>query len=81
MPARTHGERIEQLEQIVAELATETRRAFDQVAEHMKETDRRIRETDQRIRENDTRYTERSRQTDERIDRLVSAIGEFMRRN
>ena len=77
MPARTDGERIDRLEQIVqilaedqvslqklvAELATETRRGLDQVSEQMRETDRRM------------------RQTDERIDKLVSAIGEFIRRN
>jgi hypothetical protein len=59
---------------LVAELATETRRGFDRVAEQFAEAD-------QRIRENEARYAERSRQTDERIDKLASATGEFMRRN
>jgi len=70
------------LEKVVADLATETRRGFDQVAaqfevigKRMDETDRRFRETDERFRETD----ERSRRTDERIDKLVSAIGELIR--
>ncbi len=98
MTSRTHGERIDILEQVVqilaegqllaekaiAELATETRRVFDQVSEqfkktemHMQETDRRMRETDERMRQTD----ERMRQTDERIDKLVIAIGKFISRN
>jgi hypothetical protein len=65
MPAKTHGERKDRLEQVVgllaegqlsleklvAELATETRRGFDQVAAHFAGTDRLMRETDERMRE------------------------------
>jgi len=83
MAAKTHGERLDRLEQIVqilaedqlslqkliADLATETRRGFDQVNEQFKETDRRMRETDERLR-----------QTDERIDKLVIAIGQLISR-
>jgi len=58
------------LQKIVAELATETRRGFDRVAEQFEETDRRMRETDARFR-----------RTDERIEQLVSAMGEFIRRS
>jgi hypothetical protein len=97
VPSKTHGERINVLDQVVqifaegqslaekaiAELATETRRGFDQVSElfkkteiHMQETDRRMRETDERMRQTDERF----RQTDERIDKLVIAIGEFISR-
>jgi hypothetical protein len=111
MPARTHGERIDRLEQVVgllaegqlnlekllADLATETRRGFDQVAAQFAETDRRMRETDERMRETDQRMREgfrqteerfretderdrrRSREFDERVDKLVVAIGEFIR--
>ena len=84
MAARTNGERIDRLEQvmqvlaerqlgqeerqdtlahIVADLATEMRRGFDQVALQFAETDRRMRETDERMK-----------QTDGRIDRLIGAI-------
>lgn len=97
----THAERIDRLERvvqliaedqfslqkIVADLATETRRAFDHLAEQGAETDRRMRETDEhmretdrRMRDNDKRIAERFVQTDERIGKLVIAIGEFMRR-
>lgn len=76
MALRSPDERIDRLEKVVqviaedqlslqkliAELATETRRGFDRVAEQFAETDRRF------------------RQTDERIDKLVLAIGEFIRR-
>ena len=54
----------------MADLATETRRGFDRVAAQFEETDRRFRETDEKFR-----------QTDERIDKLVVAIGEFIRRS
>ena len=81
MATRTHGERLDRLEQvvqilaedqislqkIVAELATETRRGFDRVAAQFAEVGERMRQTD-----------ERSRQIDERIDKLVIAIGELI---
>jgi hypothetical protein len=88
MPDRTDGERIDRLEQIVqiiaedhlkleeehsklekivAEFATETRRAFDQVAEQMHETREVMREN--------------ARYFDERVDKLVSAMGEYIRQN
>jgi DNA repair exonuclease SbcCD ATPase subunit len=83
MAARSNEDRIDRLEQVVqviaedqlslqkliAELATETRRGFDRVAQQFEETDRRMRKTDDRFRE-----------TDERIDKLVIAIGELIRR-
>jgi methyl-accepting chemotaxis protein len=70
------------LEKLVADLATSTRVAFEQVAEQFRETDRRMAETDRRMAETDRRMREtdeRFRQTDERIDRLVIAIGELIR--
>jgi methyl-accepting chemotaxis protein len=93
MPAKTHGERLDRLEQIVqvlaegqvsleklvAELATETRRGFDQVAAQFRESSReaaeRSRETDERFRHTD----EQLRATNERVDKLVSAVGELVR--
>jgi hypothetical protein len=78
----SHEERFDRLEKVVqilaedqatlqkvfTEFVTETRRGFDQVAEQMRETDRKMRETDRKMRE-----------TDERLDKLVLAIGELIR--
>jgi hypothetical protein len=89
MAARTHGERLDRLEevvgiiaedhlslkQLVADLATETRRGFDQVAAQFEAIGKRMDETDRHMRETD----ERMRRTDERIEKLVIAIGEFIR--
>ena len=91
--AKTHGDRLERLEQIVeilaesrlslehtvAELATETRRGFDQFAEQFRETDRQIRRTDERIDRLAAEDRERAKALDERVDKLVIAIGEFIR--
>ncbi len=91
MATKTHGERSDRLEQVVqviaegqvslekliAELATETRRGFDQVNEQFKKIGTHMQETDRRMRETD----ERMKRTDERIDKLVVAIGEFISRN
>jgi len=107
MPSKTHGERIDRLEQVVeilaedqlslhkliAELATETRRGFDRVAEQFTETDRGMRELQERMRETDERLRqtgehlrqtealmrESNRALDERISKLVIAIGELIR--
>ena len=90
MATRTHGERLDRLEQVVqvlaedqlslqkvvADLATHMRAGFDQVAAQFAETDKRMRETDKRMRATD----ERMRATDERIDKLVIAIGELIRK-
>ena len=78
----SHSERLDRLEQVVhvlaedqvslqkliGSLATETRKAFDRVAEMSAETERRMRQTDERFRA-----------TDERLDKLVLAIGELIR--
>ena len=82
MAGKSSEERIDRLEQVVqviaedqlslqkliADLATETRRGFDRVAQQFEETDRRMRQTDERMR-----------QTDDRIGKLVIAIGELIR--
>jgi hypothetical protein len=79
---KTVGQRVDRLEQVVqliaedqislqkliADLARETRKGFDRVAKQFEETDKRMRETDQRMRG-----------TDERIEKLVIAMGEFIR--
>jgi hypothetical protein len=94
MPNLSHSERLDRLERVagvlaedqeslrktVGSLATKTRQAFDRVAEMFAETDRRMRETDQHMRETDQRLRESSRALDERIDKLVAAIGELIRR-
>lgn len=46
-----------------------------------RETDRRWRETDKRFREGDQRLRDMGKHTDERIEKLVSAIGELIRRS
>jgi len=94
MAANTHGDRLDRLEQVVqilaedqvslqnliAELATETRKGFDRVAAQFEETDKRMRETDDRIAERFRQTDERGRQLDERVDKLVVAIGELISR-
>ena len=70
MPAKADGERLDRLEEIVqalaegqlfleklvAELATETRRGFDQVAAQFRETGEHFREVKERFRETDERF-------------------------
>ena len=65
----------------------EMREGFREVKERFRETDLRFRETDIRFRqlEQDLRRLdqegrERAKYFDERVDNLVSAIGEFLRR-
>ena len=86
MTARTRAERQDRLElmagmiaaegvslqNLIAELATETRRGFDRVAAQFEETDRHMRETDERMRRS-------SHELDERVDKLVLAIAELIR--
>jgi roadblock/LC7 domain-containing protein len=97
MPAKTHGERLDRLEQVVgilaedqvslqrliAELATETRRGFDQVAARFDAATKRMDEdqarTEERFREMAHQNAQRSRELDDRVDKLVLAIGEFIR--
>ena len=95
MATKTHGERIDILEQVVqilaeghfaaekaiAELATEMRHGFDLVKQQFEAS---VKEADRRARQIDERMNrtdERMRQTDERIDKLVVAIGEFISRS
>ncbi len=86
MAGKPVGQRVDRLEQVVqiiaedqvslqkliAELARETRKGFDRVAKQFEESDRRMREMEKKT-------DERFRQTDERIDKLVVAIGQFIR--
>ncbi len=82
MAGKPIGQRVDRLEQVVqiiaddqvslqkliAELARETRKGFDRVAKQFEVSDRRMREMEKK-----------TSQTDERIDKLVIAIGEFIR--
>jgi ElaB/YqjD/DUF883 family membrane-anchored ribosome-binding protein len=72
--SKTHGERIDKLEQLIADLATETRHGFDLVK---KQFEASVKEADKRARQTD----ERMKRTDERTDKLVVAIGEFISRS
>jgi hypothetical protein len=87
--AITEGQRS--LQKLIGQLATETRNGFDQVARQFAETDRRIQElnerTDKRLQETAERMDkfaqqarESSRYYDERVDKLVLAIAELVRR-
>jgi hypothetical protein len=102
--AETHGEPLDHVERLVpilaegllalqksvAQLATETRRGFDQVAKQFVESERKSRRTDERIdkmvaagAKTDERIDKMVMamgDTDERIDKLVIAMGEFIRR-
>ena len=94
MSEKSHGERLDRLEQVVqvlaedqlslqkliAQLARETRKGFDRVAEQFAETDRRMRETDAHLRETDRRMCENSEKVDARINQLVIAMGAFISR-
>ncbi len=71
------------LQQLVADLATQTRLGFERflemLAKQSQEADRRKREADERMNRTDERMNERFKETDERIDKLVIAIGELIR--
>jgi hypothetical protein len=76
---------------LVAEFTTATRSAFDQVAvqfaaatkrmgEDRARTEQQFRETDAEIKALAAEGAKRSRELDERVDNLVIAIGEPIRR-
>ena len=79
MAKRTVEQRVDRLEQVlqilaedqvalkklIADLARETSKRFDRVAKQFEESDRKMREMDKKF--------------DERIDKLVVAMGEFIR--
>lgn len=67
----------------MADFATETRRGFDQVVEQFRimtaEARERAKDADAQLERVAAEDCERGKALDERIDRLVSGIGEFMR--
>jgi len=85
------AERHFSLENAVAEFTTATRSAFDRVAaqfaamtkradEDRARTEQQFRETDAEIKALAAEGARRSRELDERVDTLVLAIGELIRR-
>ena len=72
------------LQKRIEDLAAETRRSFEDVAERFRETERLILESSRRLDERIDRVAqqdqERARVLDERVDKLVIAIGEWIRR-
>ena len=69
------------LQKLIAELATETRRGFDRVAQQFEETDKRFRQTDERMERRAEESKERALYFDDRVDELVIAIREFIRQH
>lgn len=83
--------RVERLENLMGVLADKQSKLDDvlvllteaqiRTEERFQKTDERFQKTDERIAEIRADMRENSRAVDERIDKLVSAIGEMMRRN
>ena len=92
MAGKTHGERLDRLEQVVqilaedqvsigkliADLATETRIGFDRVAQQFAETDERMRQTDERMRQTDEQLRQQARRTDEQMRQTDERIGQLV---
>ena len=84
-------EQTQEVQKLIADLATQTARGFELLVAQTAETDRRILENEKRTRKMDEsmkqtdermkQTDERMKQTDERIDKLVSAIGHFISRS
>ena len=78
------SEKTAQLDGVVdalAEAYLKTQMRFQEVAERFRETDERFARTDERFAKTDERIAEvwvAMRQTDSRIEKLVSAMGEFI---
>jgi predicted nucleic acid-binding Zn-ribbon protein len=81
--------RVARLEYLMGRLAEKQEKLDDvlvllteaqiKTEEQFQETEQRFRETDQRLRDLDQQSRERDRVLDERVDKLVSAIGEMLR--
>ncbi|MBI1786640.1 MAG: hypothetical protein HYR60_03685 [Acidobacteria bacterium] len=68
-------QRVDRLERLIASLARETRIGFQQVTEQFRLVSEQFNQVDERFRQ----IAAQSEKTDERIDRLVVAIGELIR--
>jgi hypothetical protein len=92
MAGKTHGDRLDRLEQVVqilaedqvslgkliADLATETRIGFDRVARQFEETEERMRRTDEQMRRTDEQMREQMRRTDEQMRQTDERIGKLV---
>ena len=76
MAGRTLGQRVDRLERVVQIIAEDQVSLQKLIAELATETRRGFDRVAKQFAETDKRF----RQTDERIDKLVVAIGEFIRR-
>ena len=76
MAGKNTGQRADRLEQVVQILAEDQLSLQKLIAELATETRRGFDRVAKQFTETDKRF----RQTDERIDKLVVAIGEFIRR-
>ena len=76
MPEKPLGQRVDRLEKVVQILAEDQLSLQKLIAELATETRRGFDRVAKQFEETDKRM----RQTDERIDKLVVAIGEFIRR-
>ena len=76
MALRSPDERIDRLEKVVQVIAEDQLSLQKLIAELATETRRGFDRITEQFAETDRRF----RQTDERIDKLVFAIGEFIRR-
>jgi len=72
-------EKLDDVLVLLTEAQIKTEEQFQETEESMLETSRLIRETGQHLREVDQQSRERDRALDERVDKLVSAIGEMLR--
>ena len=73
--AKTHGERLDRLEKVIQILAEDQVSLQKLIAELATETRRGFDRVQKQFEQTDRRM----RETDARIDKLVSAIGEFIR--
>jgi septal ring factor EnvC (AmiA/AmiB activator) len=70
-------EKLDDVLEFLTEAQIKTEENFQETEESIRETSRLIRETGQRLRDVDQQSRERDRVLDERVDKLVSAIGEM----
>lgn len=77
MAAKTHGERIDRLEKVIQILAEDQVSLQKLIADLATETRLGFDRAQKRFEESD----KRARRTDDRIDKLVVAMGEFIRRS
>lgn len=82
MPEKPNArvERLEHLMGVLADKQAQLDAVLVLLTEEQIKTEQRFRETDEHLRRVEQQSRERDRILDERVDKLVSAIGEFIRR-